>query len=301
MFDAVIVGAGPSGLSAGLLLSRARRKVLVCNAGRQRNAPAAETHGFLSRDGTPPLELLAEASKQLQRYPTVEIAEGSVTQIHKAADGFTFELEGRNLHARRVILATGMVEQLPPIPGLRERWGHSVFSCPYCDGWEVRDRPLAIGGESKGLVPLAQELYQWSRQLTLCGFEGSMCSPHELAWIRKTGTATEASRIAALDGTPKLTVRLENGELLSSDALFLCVPLVQRSHLVSDLGCTTTPHGRIVVDEDQQTSVPGVYAAGDATAHIHQVVTAAATGTIAAIAVNNALTAEDVSTTVSVA
>jgi thioredoxin reductase len=294
MFDAVIVGAGPAGLSAALVLGRARRRVLLCDAGSQRNAVAAEMHGFLSRDGMPPLELLAEASKQLLTYPTVETCREKVVQIRSLAGGFGVEFADRSVSARRIILATGMIEELPAIPGLRERWGQSIFSCPYCDGWEMRDRTIAIAGDGQDLVPLAQELFQWSRQLTICGLDCSQCSPEQRVWLRETGISTFASPIAALHGDGALTVQLEGGDSFPCDALFLCVPLVQHSHLASELGCAMTSRGRIEVNADQQTSVPGIYSAGDATSHIHQVVTAAAGGTAAGISVNNDLCAEDV-------
>jgi thioredoxin reductase len=293
-FEAVVVGAGPAGLSAALILGRARRSVLVCDAGRQRNAVASEMHGVLSRDGMPPLELLAEATRQLLKYPTVQICAESVRQVRRTSSAFMIAFDDGEVAAKRIILATGMIEELPSMPGLNERWGKSVFSCPYCDAWELRDRALTVAGDAADLVPFAQELYQWSRKLTICGFDETVCSPDERAWVSRTGITTNASRIASLDGSPALTIRLENGEALSCDALFLCVPLVQHSHLVSDLNCATTAKGRVEVDVKQQTSVRGVYAAGDACAHIHQVVTAAASGAVAAIAVNDDLCAEDV-------
>ncbi len=294
MFDAVIVGGGPAGLSAALVLGRSRRRILLCDTGSQRNAVAAEMHGFLSRDGMPPLELLAEATKQLERYPTVAVSRRSVEQIEKTDDAFLIGFADHAVSARRIILTTGMIEDLPPIPGLLERWGQSVFSCPYCDGWEMRDRAIAIAGDGNDLVPLAQELYQWSRQLTICGVDSSQCNLDQQAWIRETGTSTFASPVASLSGDAALTVHLERGNSFLCDALFTCVPLVQRSHLASDLGCAMTSRGRIEVNVDQQTSVPGVYSAGDATSHVHQVVTAAAGGTVAGVSVNNDLCAEDV-------
>jgi thioredoxin reductase len=292
MFDAVIVGAGPAGLSAALALVRARRRVLVCDGGPTRNDAASEMHGFLSREGTSPSEFLAKARDELLLYPTVEIVSKAVTAISK--DGaFSVEFSDRRESARRIILATGMIEELPPIRGLRERWGTSVFSCPYCDGWEMRDRPLAIAGDRRDLVPLAQELYQWSRELTICGFDPSSGSPDEQAWIRQTGVATKFSTIASLDG-PELTIKLNDADALVCAALFLCVPLVQRSDLGARLGCATSFSGRLKTNTEQQTSVDGVYAAGDASAHTHQVVMAAATGAAAGIAVNNDLCIEDV-------
>jgi len=251
-------------------------------------------HGFLSRDGTPPEQLLTEASEQLLRYPSVKICRKSVSQIESIGGRFRAVCGDDLATARRVILATGMIDDLPSIPGLRERWGHSIFSCPYCDGWEVRDGAIAIAGDAEDLVPLAQELYQWSRRLTICGLDASNCGLQERIWIREAGVAINASSIIEVGGSAGLTVFLESGEVLPFDALFLCRPLRQHSNLASAIGCALTPGGRLWVDADQMTSVPGVYAAGDACSHIHQVVTAAASGAVAAISVNTDLGAEDV-------
>jgi thioredoxin reductase len=292
-FDVAVIGAGPAGLSAALVLGRARRRVVVCDAGSPRNATAVEMHGLLSRDGMPPAHLLAEGRAQLQRYSSVELALTPSASVEPSGDHFAVDVGDNQVRARRVILATGMIEALPALPGLRERWGTSVFSCPYCDGWEVRDRPLAIAGDRDDLVPLAQELSQWSRDLTIYGCDLDACSAQEQAWIRAAGVVTRASRIVALEGAAAPTLRLASGERAGCDALFLCVPLVQRSPLAAKLGCALTHTGRIEVNRDQRTSVAGVYAAGDASGHVHQVVTAAASGAMAGMSVNDDLSAED--------
>lgn len=297
MYDAVIVGAGPAGLNAALVLGRARRRILLCSDGKSRNAAATEMHGFLSRESMPPSALLEAGRSQLAPYASVECRNVTVTDIRRTDDAFAVTLAGGDrAGARRVILATGMIEHLPPIDGLRELWGRAVFSCPYCDGWEFRDRRLAVAALDDTLIDYAQELYQWSRQLTLCGFDPAAANERQRRWIAAAGVDTRSGKMAALERSEeRLTaILLSDGARVACEALFLCAPLVQRSSLPASLGCELTPSGRIHIDKFQQTSVRGVYAAGDAGTVVHQVVTAAGSGALAAIAVNDDLTTDDV-------
>jgi cation diffusion facilitator CzcD-associated flavoprotein CzcO len=164
MLDVVIVGGGPAGLNAALLLGRARRRVLVCDAGAPRNAPVSHTHGFLSRDGLPPAELRRIAREQLGAYSSVELREVQVEAASTAdGEGFVVTLaDGVRETARRLLLATGVVDQLPAIDGLADLWGRGIFNCPYCDGWEVRDQPLAVLGADPRALQLALHLTRWS-------------------------------------------------------------------------------------------------------------------------------------------
>lgn len=196
---------------------------------------------------------------------------------------------------RKLILATGMIDALPPIKNLEPYWGKTVFTCPFCDGWEMRDRVIGIGGEAANLVSLAQELFQWSTRLTIFGFTADLYSSDENKWVTSAGIATRKEAMVEFRGSAEQidAVVLGDGDSVACEAVFLCVPLVQRSHLVEQLGCVLGPQGRIVVDEKQRTNVAGLFAAGDASARVHQVIVAAAGGAMAGIFANDELTEED--------
>ncbi|MCA1650372.1 MAG: NAD(P)/FAD-dependent oxidoreductase, partial [Acidobacteria bacterium] len=170
MYDVIIVGAGPAGLSAALMLGRCRRSVLVCDSGRPRNAASEAIHGYLTRDGMMPREFLEIARTELRKYETVEIRDSEVVDAECGGDSlFHVTLaSGERLDARKLLLATGVADHVPPVPGLAELYGKSVHHCPYCDGWEVRDQPLAIYGRGDRGLGLSLELIVWSRDLVLC-------------------------------------------------------------------------------------------------------------------------------------
>jgi len=166
-FDVIIVGGGPAGLSAALILGRARRRVLLCDAGRPRNAAVPAMHGFLSRDGLDPAELRLIARDQLTRYPQVQVIDAEVVSARRTEQRFGITTgDGSRHQARKLLLATGVVDELPPIPGLAELWGHAAFNCPYCDGWEHRDQRLAVLGRAESLL-LALQLSNWTSDLVL--------------------------------------------------------------------------------------------------------------------------------------
>ena len=288
-YDVAIIGGGPAGLSAALVLGRARRRVLVIDAGAPRNAPAAHMQGFLSRDGTPPGELLDAARAEVRRYG-VEIADERVVD---AAPGFELRLaSGRTVEARRVLLATGATDELPEIAGARERWGRDFLHCPYCHGWEVRDRAIGVLGS----VEHAHLLRQWTDDVILF--------PHQADVTAEERATLEARGIAVVDGTvERLVVRddrlhavqLATGAIVSRDALFIR-PAV-RGHAgtpAAALGCELLADGLVRADADGRTSVPGVWAAGNATNPRAQVITAAGEGSAVAIAINTELVHDDV-------
>jgi thioredoxin reductase len=305
MLDVVIVGGGPAGLSAALMLGRARRTALLCDSGQPRNAGVHAMHGFLSRDGMDPAALRQAGRDQLRPYPTVQVRATQVRTITRDADQFTVTLgDGTTEQARRLLLATGVVDEPPPIPGLAELWGRGVFNCPYCDGWEVRDQPLAVLASDPRNLQLALQLTRWSPDVLLCsnGTAGLDEDARRLLDAHKVGLRGEP--IARLDGGNGKLGRIvfTEGEPEARSAAFLHAPTRQRSDLPRRLGCTLLEDGSVMVDDLGQTSVPGVLATGDMARRPSmpvpgaQVVIAAAEGAIAAVAIDQALFLQQLAT-----
>lgn len=295
-YEVAIVGGGPAGLQCALLLGRARRSVILIDRGEPRNADVIETHGFLTRDGATPADLFACAREQLRRYPNVAF-QTSEAQSARPSESDSFELEiqnGERIVASRVLIATGMRDRLPEIPELRECWGKSAFVCPYCDGWEVRDAPIAVWGNTRSGTSLARELYQWSRDILVCSGLTTPITPDEREWLDANGVRVKEGSIARLhhDAGGLQAIEFDDGERVPRRALFLSVMLEQCCDLAEAMGCHLTTRGHIDVDHEYRTSVPGVYAAGDCVTHMHQIVFAAASGARAAIAINDDLTNE---------
>ena len=291
--DVAIIGGGPAGLSAALVLGRARRRVVVIDAGTPRNAPAAHMQGFLSRDGTPPAELLSTARAEVRRYD-VEIVEDRVLDVMR---GFGLRLAGgQTLEARHVLLASGATDELPDVAGARERWGRDLLHCPYCHGWEVRDQPLGVLATGPGSVEHAQLLRQWTEDVILFTHTHTVADGERLA--------LDARGIAVVDGRVERlvvrddrlrAVRLADGRTVPRAALFIRPALRAHDHGPAPaLGCELVAGGLVRVDADGRTSVPGVWAAGNAANPRAQVITAAGEGSAVAIAINTELVADDV-------
>ena len=265
MYDAIIVGGGPAGLAAALTLGRSRRRVLLLDAGQGRNAPAAAVHNLLAHDGTPPQELRRIGREQL-RYPTVEIREGAVHGAHALPEeGFRLDLDGGDsVAARRLLLATGLADQLPKIDGLAALWGRSAFHCPYCHGFEASGRRLAVLGAGPERVRLALQLTRFSNDLVLCA-NGQPLDGDLAERLAANGVRVRGEPVTRFEGRGGQLERivLDRGEPLERDAVFIATVLHQRSDLAARLGCALLPDGCVEVDELARTSVPGVYAAGD--------------------------------------
>ena len=297
MFDVVIVGAGPAGLSAALMLCRCRRSVLICDTGRPRNALSRSLNAYLTRDGIHPSEFLALARQELTRYDTVELRPVAVVDAECHDDKrFAVTLAtGDRVQARKLLLATGVVDNVPTIDGFRELYGRSVFHCPYCDGWEIRDRPIAIYGRGDRGCGLALELTAWSRDLVLCTDGPSEIDDEGRGRLQRNGVALREERIARLEGTDGILehVVFQTGERLPRCALFFTTGQFQRSDLSIRLGCELNEKGTVRTGKYETTHLQGLYVAGDASRAVQWVVVAAAEGAEAAFAINTDLTKED--------
>lgn len=297
MYDAIIVGAGPAGLSAALILGRCRRRVLVCDAGHPRNTASQALNGFLTRDGIKPLELRRIGREQLRVYETVEIRDLQVADA-KCLDNGQFEVtmaDGTLLRTRKLLLATGVVDQLPDLAGFEEFYGRSVFHCPYCDGWEIRDQPLAIYGRGQHRKGLALELTAWSRDLVLCTDGPAELSSVDQERLARNDIRVREERILSLEGNNGVLqhVRFATGEALARRAMFFSTGNHQGSDLARKLGCEFTAKGAVNTGEYEATNIPGLYVAGDASRFVQLTIVAAAEGAEAAFAINTQLLKED--------
>lgn len=296
-FDVVIVGAGPAGLSAALMLGRCRRSVLVCDTGRPRNAASTALHGYLTRDGIPPRELLAIGRRELKTYDTVELRDvGAADAVCDESGRFRVTLDdGEVVTSRKLLIATGVCDNLPSIDGFQEFYGRSVFHCPYCDGWEVRDQPIAIYGNGARGVGLSLELTAWSADLVLCTDGAADISREDRMRLDRNGIAVREDRIHALEGDGGILQRIvfATGEPLARRALFFTTGQFQRSALAIRLGCEFNDKGTVRTGKYESTHLSGLFVAGDASRAVQWVIVAAAEGAEAAFAINTDLIRED--------
>lgn len=292
--DVIVVGGSFAGLSAAMQLARARRRVLVIDAGRPRNRFAAAAHGFLGQDGKPPREIQQEALRQLLAYPTVAFVEGEAVSARRTDSGFAVALaDGREAAATCLILAIGMADELPPIPGLQERWGATVLHCPYCHGYEVAGRSLGVLANHALSTHQAGMLPDWgpTTYFTQGEFEPDAA---QAAYLASRGVTIERSPVVELLGTaPALeAVRLADGRTVPVVALFTAAKMRMASPLAEQLGCALDdgPLGpRLRVDDFKQTTVPGVFAAGDAATPMHNATLASASGVMAGVCAHRSL------------
>ena len=299
IYDVAVVGGGPAGLSGALTLGRSRRSVVVIDAGQPRNAPAAAVHGFFTRDGTPPRELLAAGRAEVERYG-VRLVDGEVVDVVAGDGRFDLALAGgATIAARRLLVAGGLVDELPAIPGVAELWGDQVIHCPYCHGWEARDR--AVGVLASG--PMATHQAQLFRQLSddvVVFAHTHPPSAEQRADLAARGIPVVEGEVAALDmADGRLTgVRLADGTTVAREVVVVAPRFVARSHLLEKLGVEVVEHGpgvgmRVDADATGRTNVPGVWVAGNVTDLSAQVVVAAAAGMTAGAHINADLVASD--------
>ncbi len=296
-YEVVIIGGAAAGLSAALTLGRSGRKTAVFDTGQPRNRPAHAAHNIFTRDGIPPSELTRIAREQLKPYKTVSLLNKRIVKAEKKAGQFTLVADDGETHsARRIILATGLSDLLPPIKGFQDLWGSKVLHCPYCHGWEVKDRPLAVIMNKEDDLHLAIMMHHWSQDLRVLTNGRKVLNRREKESLTDKGIAVIETSIAALSDERKtVKIELSDGTAISVTAIFARAEGFRfNNELAVQLGCRLSKEGAVIADEKQLSTVAGVFVAGDlADGSGHQVAIAAAGGIRAAIACNNGMIMED--------
>jgi thioredoxin reductase (NADPH) len=299
LWDCVVAGGGAAGLSAALVLGRATRATLVIDAGRPSNAVAHGIGGLLGHDGRPPADLYAAGRAEVESYPRVQVRSGSVVEVHRG-EAFTVRLaDGAAVRTRRLLLATGMDYRLPDIPGLAERWGAEVFHCPFCHGWEMRGAPLGVLARGSRAVHAGLMLRGWTDDIVVLTDGEDGLADGDIALLAAAGIPVDRRRISGVRGAGSgLAVVFADGAELVRAGVMVGVELAQRSTLADQLGVRLNESNPlsaegIWVDDLGRTSVPGVFAAGDATVQLPQVAAAIAAGSKAAASVVASLLAEE--------
>lgn len=294
-YDAIIVGGGPAGLSAALYLGRVRRRILVLDTGRPRNARSLAAHGVFTRDGTPPKDLLEQAREQLSVYPTVELRPVAAVGAEARSNGFVVRLaDGQEAQGRRLLLACGVRDELPAVEGFTENWGTGVLHCAYCHGFEFADQPIAIYACGRAALESAASLLHLSRHILVCTDGHCHLTESDRRRLGDHDIRIIESPLVKVSGTsPRLVLHFADGSSVVRSAIFLKPALALASGLPLELGCRLDAPGRLQVDASWRTTVPGVYAAGDIAAPKGFVTVAAASGAQAAVALDGELAQED--------
>ncbi|WP_289140290.1 NAD(P)/FAD-dependent oxidoreductase [uncultured Brevibacillus sp.] len=294
-FDVAIIGGGPAGLNAALVLGRARKKVAVIDEGRPRNAVTREVHGFLTRDGISPSEFRRIAKEEISAYPSVSFVGDTAVSIVGTDGQFQIETEqGQTFASKKVLFTVGMKDRPLDIPGLAEVYGKSAFVCPYCDGWELRDQPLVIITKGAELMHFAPIISGWTNRFTVCTNGPDELTDAEREELQRNQVPLFDSPIRHIDSSHGIVqqVVLEDGTIVPCRGIFFKPELVTGSDLPRTIGCQITEAGEIVVDDFGKTNIPGVYSAGDATSRMHQAIAAASRGALVSAMINNELNTE---------
>lgn len=297
MKDCTIIGGGPAGLNATLVLGRARRNVVLVDSNDARNKVTRETHGFITRDGVKPREFREIANKEFSKYKTIVTMEDKVEEIVKVDEGFKIKTKkGREWLTRKVILATGVIEKFTNVPNIRDFYGNSIFNCPYCDGWELRDQALALFGLVDHTIHMAGILRNWSQDIIIFT-NGERVSKGQMKDINNMNVQVEPGRINRLYGHDGMLkgIEMENGQLIQRTGGFVTPDLVQASNIGRNLGVRLDNLGGYKSDEVGRTNILNLFVAGEASIiYPAQLIIAAASGVTAAMAVNVELTHEGI-------
>ena len=295
-WDAIVVGGGPAGLSAALVLGRCRRRVLVCDAGEPRNRHSHQLHAYLTRDGVPPAEFLDMARAGLSAYPGVEIRRCTVAGAERADRQFVLRLaDGTRARSRKLLLATGVRDELPRIEAIEEFYGRTVHHCPYCDGWESRDEPIAVYGRRSRAFEMSRAMTAWCDDIVLCSDGAAGLTTEQKRQLARNGVRIIEERILRLAGSDGQldAIVFAGGRRLARRRLFFDLPSHAQSELPRQLGCRIRRDGSVHCSGYEATDVPGVFTAGNVAGDVQLVVFAAAEGAKAAFGINLSLTRED--------
>ncbi|MFJ5772205.1 NAD(P)/FAD-dependent oxidoreductase [Psychrobacillus sp. NPDC093180] len=296
ILDCAVIGGGPAGLNATLVLGRSRRKTILFDDNKPRNIVTSESHGFITRDGIHPQELKRIAKEELSKYPDVSIEKQRVHRINKENNLFQVETENGEVYsAKKIILATGFKEVLPDIQGVKEFYGKSLFSCPFCDGWELRDRPLAVIADDQRAFHMAKLVSNWTNDLIIFTNGSKVLSLEEQELLKSRGISINEKKIAAFIGEEGIMekIQLEDGTAVLREGGFIAAEWKQAASFESSLEYALNEHGGIETDSWQRTKTEGVFACGDTRiAGPSQLIIAAGEGSMAAMAVNAALIEE---------
>jgi thioredoxin reductase len=295
LMDVGIIGGGPAGLNAALVLGRARKNVIIIDEGRPRNRVTRETHGFLTRDGVAPAEFRRIAREQILAYPSVQFVDEAAVTITGVDGNFQITTaKGNTYRTKKLLFAVGMKDLPVDIDGLAEVYGKSAFVCPYCDGWELRDQSLVILTKGARALHMAKILAGWTKQYVICTDGPDELTVEQREELKQHHVSVYESPILRIESENGLVqqISLEDGTIVPCTGIFFAPKLAAGSDIPHTLGCQMTEAGAIVVDAFGKTNLPGVYSAGDAASEMYQAIAAASLGALAAVGINSELLAE---------